>query len=129
MLFSGQRTLRSNGGSVCEAPRSPFLSVLSAYDAVNTRKQQRVYTWSHVNHDRLFVAQLDRELDREMRGVETVSVAVAEPALSFPQRKPKDRSLLEQVGLVPRPDLSLYSPSLTQKQLESLVLCHQPCTN
>ncbi|KDN41441.1 hypothetical protein K437DRAFT_226801 [Tilletiaria anomala UBC 951] len=95
-IYSDLRNLRSGDGSVCEQPRSPFLQVLHAYNAVNTRKQQKVFKWDHTPHDRLFLAQLDRDLERQTKGLETVSVPVAEPALSFTWDASK--SLLEQLG-------------------------------
>ena len=91
-----QRNLRSGNGSVCEEPRSAFLQILHAYSAVNTSKQQKVFKWEQTPHDRLFLAQLDRDLERQSRGQETVSVPVAEPALSFVHNPSK--TLLEQLG-------------------------------
>lgn len=81
---------------MCEEPRSSFLQILAAYDAVNTRKQQKVFRWSQTPHDRIFLAQLDRDLERQAKGLDTVSESVAEPALSFTWTLSK--SLLEQLG-------------------------------
>ncbi len=95
-IYSDLRNLKSGDGSVCEDPKSSFLQVLHAYGTINTRKQQKVFRWEYLPHDRLFLSQLDRDLERQARGQETVSVAVAEPALSFTYNPTK--SLLEQLG-------------------------------
>ncbi|EMD35201.1 hypothetical protein CERSUDRAFT_158065 [Gelatoporia subvermispora B] len=93
-VFSDLRNLKPGVDACLEEPKSPFLDLLFKYQCIRTQKKQKVFYWFSVPHDRLFLDALERDLKREKMGLESTTVVVGEPALSFTY-DPK-RSLYEQ---------------------------------
>ncbi|KAH8555239.1 Ste12-like transcription factor [Umbelopsis sp. PMI_123] len=82
-IFSDLRNLKPGTDSCLECPKSDFLDLLYKYKCIRTQKKQKVFCWFSVPHDRLFLDALERDLKRENMGMETSTIAFAEPSLSF----------------------------------------------
>ncbi|KAG0735949.1 hypothetical protein G6F57_004780 [Rhizopus arrhizus] len=82
-IFSDLRNLKPGMDASLEEPKSEFLEMLYKNNCIRTQKKQKVFYWFSVPHDRLFLDALERDLKREKIGLETTSVAVAEPATSL----------------------------------------------
>ncbi|KAI8076344.1 STE like transcription factor-domain-containing protein [Halteromyces radiatus] len=82
-VFSDLRNLKPGQDACLEEPRSDFLDMLYKNNCIRTKKKQKVFYWFSVPHDRLFLDALERDLKREKLGIETTSIAVAEPATSL----------------------------------------------
>ena len=54
-IFSELRGHRSGHNALLEEPRSPFLNLLFQYECIRTKKKQKVFQWSSVKHDELFL--------------------------------------------------------------------------
>ncbi|GAB5585653.1 hypothetical protein Unana1_00553 [Umbelopsis nana] len=82
-IFSDLRNLKPGTDSCLECPKSDFLDLLYKYKCIRTQKKQKVFCWFSVPHDRLFLDALERDLKRENMGMETSTIAFAEPSLSL----------------------------------------------
>ncbi|KAF7337070.1 hypothetical protein MVEN_02144200 [Mycena venus] len=91
---SDLRRLKIGVDACLEDPKSPLLQLLFNYQCVRTQKKQRVFYWSSVPHDKLFLDALERDLKREKMGHEPTTQITGEPALSFTYDD--KRSLYEQ---------------------------------
>lgn len=63
-VFSDLRNLKVGMGATLEEPRSEFLDFLHKNGCIRTQKKQKVFYWSSVNHDQLFLDALEREVRR-----------------------------------------------------------------
>lgn len=82
-IFSDLRNLKPGMDASLEEPKSEFLEMLYKNNCIRTQKKQKVFYWFSVPHDRLFLDALERDLKREKIGLETTSLAIAEPATSL----------------------------------------------
>ncbi|KAG0759099.1 hypothetical protein G6F57_009385 [Rhizopus arrhizus] len=82
-IFSDLRNLKPGMDASLEEPKSEFLEMLYKNNCIRTQKKQKVFYWFSVPHDRLFLDALERDLKREKIGLETTSVAIAEPATNL----------------------------------------------
>ena len=103
-IFSDLRNLRTGSAASLEYPKSDLLSFLYANHCVRTKKKQKVFYWHAVNHEKMFLETLEREIKRKntydmamavyMNSIEsgsatsppecfTVTQIVGEPAASF----------------------------------------------
>lgn len=119
-IFSDLRNLKTGIAASLENPRSELLEFLYAQHCVRTKKKQKVFFWNAVNHDRMFLETLERELKKDsaykmamnlylnrpnVGGVpppvsSSATIPVREPALSF--MYDSNLTLEEQLyGLIP----------------------------
>ncbi|KAL9936231.1 hypothetical protein V8E36_005073 [Tilletia maclaganii] len=99
-IYSDLRNIKAGAGASCEEPKSALLQALFIYDCIQSAKRQKVFEWwpfPIAMHDSLFLDQLSREYEREVRYEALCTVAVREPALSF--RFNAYMTLPEQLGL------------------------------
>jgi hypothetical protein len=82
-VFSDLRNLKPGTDAALEGPKSDFLEMLYKNNCIRTQKKQKVFYWFSVPHDRLFLDALERDLKRDNLGMESASVAIAEPAISL----------------------------------------------
>lgn len=82
-IFSDLRNLKPGMDASLEEPKSEFLEMLYKNNCIRTQKKQKVFYWFSVPHDRLFLDALERDLKREKIGLESTSLAVAEPAINL----------------------------------------------
>ncbi|KAF9516706.1 hypothetical protein BS47DRAFT_1292061, partial [Hydnum rufescens UP504] len=82
-IFSDLRNLKPGIHSTMEDAKSPFLDLLFKNHCIRTQKKQKVFYWFSVDHDRLFLDALERDLKREKLGQEPTTEIVGEPARSF----------------------------------------------
>eukprot|EP00834_Sanchytrium_tribonematis_P002111 NODE_59_length_28102_cov_0.971110.p8 type:complete len:481 gc:universal NODE_59_length_28102_cov_0.971110:2055-613(-) len=78
-VFSDLRNLKSGTDATLEEPRSDFLELLYKNNCIRTQKKQKVFYWYSVEHDRLFVDALERDLKREALGVPPTTITVKPP--------------------------------------------------
>lgn len=97
-VFSVLRNMKAGSDATLEEPKSPLLDFLHKQNCIRSLKKQKVFYWYSVPHDKLLLDALDRDLRREKMGQETITVAIAEPALSF--EFDSSRSLFEQLTKV-----------------------------
>lgn len=90
-IFSDLRNLKHGTDATLEEPKSPFLDLLYKFQCIRTQKKQKVFYWSSVPHDRLFLDALERDLSRD-----STTEVVGEPALSF--KWDRNQRLYEQFG-------------------------------
>jgi transcription factor STE12 len=128
-IFSDLRNLKSGTDASLEEPKSPFLDFLYKNNCIRTQKKQKVFYWYNVQHDRLFLDALERDLKREKMGQEATTAAVSEPALSF--EYDASQSLWEQLAKAQQGSQSAFplqlgslpngeSPSPTTRDNESM---------
>lgn len=67
-IFSDLRNLKPGVAATLESPRSQFLKFLYENQCIRTQKKQKVFYWFSVNHDKLFLDALDRDIKRENMG-------------------------------------------------------------
>ncbi|KAJ3124361.1 homeodomain transcription factor ste12 [Nowakowskiella sp. JEL0407] len=73
-VFSDLRNLKpGTQDATLEEPRSDFLELLYKNNCIRTQKKQKVFNWFSVNHDRLFMDALERDLKRETMKLETTT--------------------------------------------------------
>lgn len=70
--------LRQNFG-VLENAKSEFLTFLYKNSCLRTLKKQKVFFWEDIDHNRLFLRALNRDLERESKGLTTFSI----PTLNY----------------------------------------------
>ncbi|KAL1915460.1 uncharacterized protein VTP21DRAFT_6584 [Calcarisporiella thermophila] len=92
-VFAALGHLRIGPDAILEESGSEFLQFLHENGCVLSTRKQKVYFWFSVPHDQIFVDILGRELQREQRGEQTLTVAMAEPALSISAEGPDGASL------------------------------------
>jgi transcription factor STE12 len=95
-VFTDLRNLKSGVDATTEESGSSFLQFLYSSNCCRTLKKQKVFYWYSVPHDKLFLDALERELRREDKGLESTTIAVSEPALSF--KMDPSTSLFEQLA-------------------------------
>ncbi|ODV90555.1 hypothetical protein CANCADRAFT_18583, partial [Tortispora caseinolytica NRRL Y-17796] len=64
-VFSDLRNLKTGKDAILEEPKSPFLELLHKNGCLRTQKKQKVFFWYNVDHNRLFLDALSRDLKRE----------------------------------------------------------------
>lgn len=64
-IFSDLRNLKTGIAASLENPRSELLEFLYAQHCVRTKKKQKVFFWDAVNHDKMFLETLERELKKD----------------------------------------------------------------
>ncbi|KAI9347779.1 STE like transcription factor-domain-containing protein, partial [Zopfochytrium polystomum] len=67
-VFSDLRNLKPGVDSTLEEPKSPFLEFLVSQKCIRTQKKQKVFYWFSVDHDKLFLDAVDRDLKRMKQG-------------------------------------------------------------
>ncbi|WVQ83978.1 hypothetical protein IAT38_006123 [Cryptococcus sp. DSM 104549] len=93
-VFSDLRNLKPGVDATLEEPKSPLLDYLFQNGCIRTQKKRQdadqaqymmkqVFYWFSVQHDRLFLDALDRDMKREKSGQEPTTVVCGEPARSF----------------------------------------------
>ncbi|VEU21031.1 DEKNAAC101938 [Brettanomyces naardenensis] len=82
-IFSDLRALKCGVSAVLESPKSQFLKFLHRNQCLRTQKKQKVFFWFSVPHDRLFKDALARDLERELAGIPSATVASTKLASSF----------------------------------------------
>ena len=66
--FSDFRNLKLGIDAALESANSPFLQYLYHHKCIKTQKRQKVFYWFAVNHDKLFIDALERDLKKEALG-------------------------------------------------------------
>lgn len=88
LIFSDLRSSKSSVRARLEEGKSELLEFLHKHGAIRTKKKQRVFYWSAVPHDELFLDSLERELRRAVVDnhdpeSNKITIAVREPARSM----------------------------------------------
>lgn len=88
LIFSDLRSSKSSVRARLEEGKSELLEFLHNHGAIRTKKKQRVFIWSAVPHDELFLDSLERELRRAVVDdhnpeFNRITVAAREPARSM----------------------------------------------
>lgn len=64
-IFSDLRNLKAGTDATLETAKSDFLAFLFRNRTIRTQKKQKIFYWFSVNHDKLFMDALERDLKRE----------------------------------------------------------------
>jgi hypothetical protein len=64
-IFSDLRNLKAGTDATLEPAKSDFLAFLFRNRSIRTQKKQKIFYWFSVNHDKLFMDALERDLKRE----------------------------------------------------------------
>lgn len=64
-IFSDLRNLKAGIDATLEPAKSDFLAFLFRNRTIRTQKKQKIFYWFSVNHDKLFMDALERDLKRE----------------------------------------------------------------
>jgi hypothetical protein len=65
-IFSDLRNLKAGTDATLEPAKSDFLAFLFRNRTIRTQKKQKIFYWFSVNHDKLFMDALDRDIKREL---------------------------------------------------------------
>lgn len=113
-IFSDLRNLKPGQDASLEEPRSDFLKFLHENQCIRTQKKQKVFYWFSINHDKLLLDALDRDLKRESLNqapctVSTVPISQKEamdlarehclPILDSQYKPKKQNHLLPSIGM------------------------------
>ncbi|KAL2916417.1 hypothetical protein HK105_204173 [Polyrhizophydium stewartii] len=119
-VFSDLRALKPGVDATLEEPRSEFLKFLHEHGTVRTQKKQKVFYWFSVDHDRLFVDALERDLKRERAKQEpcTASAVPMDPQTSL-------RLALEHVATSPFNPGGPHSMALASRGAAALAVANR----
>jgi hypothetical protein len=75
-IFSDLRNLKAGRDASLEGPRSSFLDYLYHNGCIRTQKKQKVFYWTSVPHDKIFMEALERDLKRESATIAIQTAAI-----------------------------------------------------